>query len=180
NVGSYMSPYYTWENLGANRDTLHKKFSNNKLIARKYDSSFFELIRDSLRTHALQLAQNSTRNLKSLLDITASDTRVQKDNYLKFSVEWHRKFTLSFACILLFLIGAPLGAIIRKGGLGMPLVIAIIFFMAFHILNITGEKLAKTGSALPLVGMWMSTIFLLPLAFWLVKSARNDSQIFTK
>jgi lipopolysaccharide export system permease protein len=62
----------------------------------------------------------------------------------------------------------------------MPLVIAVIFFMTFHILNITGEKLAKAGSSAPWVGMWMSSLILLPLAFWLGKAARNDSQIFTK
>jgi lipopolysaccharide export system permease protein len=82
--------------------------------------------------------------------------------------------------VLLFLIGAPLGAIIRKGGLGMPLVIAVGFFVVFHIMSITGEKLAKTG-ALPIwLGMWMATVMLLPIAFVLINQARNDSQIFTK
>jgi lipopolysaccharide export system permease protein len=123
---------------------------------------------------------NNLRNFKSLLDITSLDKKIQEDNFLKYDVEYHRKFTLSFACILLFLIGAPLGAIIRKGGLGMPLVIAVIFFMAFHILNITGEKLAKASSVVPWMGMWMSTALLLPVALWLIKAARNDSQIFTK
>jgi lipopolysaccharide export system permease protein len=81
--------------------------------------------------------------------------------------------------LLLFLIGAPLGAIIRKGGLGMPLVIAVAFFVAFHILNIAGEKLAKAESVAPWLGMWMSSIALLPVAFVLIKAARNDSRIFT-
>jgi lipopolysaccharide export system permease protein len=120
------------------------------------------------------------RNVKSLIDMTSFDGKIQIENYLKLATELHRKFTLSFACILLFLIGAPLGAIIRKGGLGMPLVIAVVFFMTFHILNITGEKLAKTGSLAPWAGMWMSTAILLPLAVWLIISARNDSQIFNK
>jgi lipopolysaccharide export system permease protein len=146
----------------------------------KYDSSFLQMIPDSCRPMAVQTTTNNIRNLKSLIDMNALEKKLNIENYLKFAVELHRKFTLSFACILLFLIGAPLGAIIRKGGLGMPLVIAVIFFMAFHILNITGEKLAKAGSVAPWIGMWMSTAILMPLAVWLIASARNDSQIFIK
>ena len=112
--------------------------------------------------------------------MSSLDKKLKMENFLKYDVEWHRKFTLPFACILLFLIGAPLGAIIRKGGLGMPLVVAVVFFITFHILNITGEKLAKTGAVAPWIGMWMSTSILLPLAAWLIVAARNDSQVFTK
>lgn len=180
NLASYFSPYYSWVSMGWSRDSLLKKFSKNKYVARKYDSTFFQLTNDSLRLHALQAAMNNTRNLKGLVDVTAADARIQQENYLKYAVEWHRKFTLSFACILLFLIGAPLGAIIRKGGLGMPLVIAVSFFVIFHITSVTGEKLAKTGSMPCWMGMWMSTGMLLPIAFWLIYHARNDSQIFTK
>jgi lipopolysaccharide export system permease protein len=81
---------------------------------------------------------------------------------------------------LLFLIGAPLGAIIQKGGLGMPLVVAVVFFVVFHILNISGEKLAKSEAVAPWLGMWMSSLILLPVAFWLIISVRKDSRIFTK
>src|SRR5690606_26668424 len=82
--------------------------------------------------------------------------------------------------VLLFLIGAPLGAIIRKGGLGMPLVVAIAFFVVFHIMSITGEKLARTGAVETWMGMWMATAMLLPTAFILIRQARNDSQVFSK
>jgi len=123
---------------------------------------------------------NNMRSFKTLTDNSVRDKKGKIDEFLKYDVEWHRKFTLPFACIVLFLIGAPLGAIIRKGGLGMPLVVAVLFFMTFHILNITGEKLAKTGALPPWAGMWMSTCILLPLAAWLITAARKDSQIFTK
>jgi lipopolysaccharide export system permease protein len=179
-VNGYVAPYVTFNNNSKESGKLLQDIKSNTRTARKYDSSFLQLIPDSLRTAVLQSALSNTRNIKSLMDVSATTKKNDWENYNKYAIEWHRKFTLSFACILLFLIGAPLGAIIRRGGLGMPLVIAIIFFMAFHILNITGEKLAKTGSATPWLGMWMSTMCLLPLAFWLVKSARNDSQIFTK
>ena len=95
-----------------------------------------------------------------------------------FLVEWHRKFTLSIACLVLFFIGAPLGAIIRKGGLGMPVVVSVIFFITFHILSITGEKLAKEGSLQAYQGMWMATLILLPVGVFLTYKATADSALF--
>jgi len=146
----------------------------------KYDSSFVQLVDDSEKTVVVSAVLNNLRNMKAQVDNVTMNRKFDDDNYLKYEIEWHRKFTLSFACVLLFLIGAPLGAIIRKGGLGMPLVFAVVFFMVFHIFNIIGEKLAKSVAVAPWLGMWLSTIVLLPLAIWLVVSARNDAQIFTK
>jgi lipopolysaccharide export system permease protein len=85
--------------------------------------------------------------------------------------------TLSFACIILFLIGAPLGAIIRKGGLGMPIVISVVFFLIFHILSISGEKMSKEG-AIPVVqGMWMASAILLPIGLFFTYKATADSNL---
>jgi lipopolysaccharide export system permease protein len=178
NVNIYLGPYITFVSNGDDRKTLLAKLG--KPAVHKYDTSFIQLVNDTLKFRTVQLAASQVRNAKSLLGITALDQKIQTENYLKFNVEWHRKFTLSFACVLLFLIGAPLGAIIRKGGLGMPLVIAVAFFVVFHIMSITGEKLAKTGSMSTAVGMWMATAMLLPIAFILIHQARNDSQIFSK
>ena len=182
NVSVYIVPYITYNNNNTAKesDEIAANLKKDTHSPRKYDSSFLQFVPDSLRATVLTTTLNNLRNLKSLLDVTALSKKLDEENYLKYEIEWHRKFTLSFACILLFLIGAPLGAIIRKGGLGMPLVIAVIFFMTFHILNITGEKLAKANSVVPWLGMWMSTLILLPLAAWLIAAARNDSQIFTK
>jgi lipopolysaccharide export system permease protein len=177
---SSISPYITIINKTKESSLVLAGINNTKNTTKTYDSSFLELVADTLHTAVLQTAAANIRNVKSFIEVSTVNKRFDDDNYIKMSTEWHRKFTLSFACILLFLIGAPLGAIIRKGGLGMPLVIAVIFFMAFHILNITGEKLVKAGSAIPWIGMWMATAILLPLAFWLIKAARNDSQVFTK
>lgn len=179
-VNSYLAPYILFNNKSKESDQLLAGIKNNQIALIKYDTSFLQHIPDSNRSAALTTALNNVRNFKGSMDITSYDKKLQLDNYLKLDVEWHRKYALSFACILLFLIGAPLGAIIRKGGLGMPLVIAVIFFMVFHILNITGEKLVKSETVIPWIGMWLSTIIMLPLAAWLVTSARNDSQIFTK
>ncbi len=180
NMGGYIAPYVTFNNKAKEGDSLARKIARNTYAVQKYDSSFLQLVPDTLKATVTQTVVNNLRSFKSLVDANSLDKKLQTEHYLKLAVELHRKFTLPFACILLFLIGAPLGAIIRKGGLGMPLVIAVVFFITFHILNITGEKLVKAGSASPWLGMWMSTLILLPLAFWLINAARNDSQIFTK
>jgi lipopolysaccharide export system permease protein len=96
------------------------------------------------------------------------------------AIEWHRKFTLSFACIVLFLIGAPLGSIIRKGGLGTPMVLAVGFFVVFFLLNNFGEKLAKSGTWDPYAGMWLSSFLLIPVGLFLTYKAMRDSQLFNQ
>ncbi|MEZ4722817.1 MAG: LptF/LptG family permease [Flavobacteriales bacterium] len=95
----------------------------------------------------------------------------------RHKIEWHRKFTLSIACIILFFIGAPLGAIIRKGGLGLPVVISVLFFLAYHITSITFEKLAKQGEMDPAFGMWIASLILMPIGFYLTYQASTDSRV---
>jgi lipopolysaccharide export system permease protein len=179
-TGSYLAPYQLAFKEDKEGQEFVKKIKNNKPALRKYDTSFSELVPDSLKAGTLQLAVANIRSMKGLLDMTAIDGKMQSENYTRYNIEWHRKFTLSFACILLFLIGAPLGAIIRKGGLGMPLVVAVAFFVVFHITSVAGEKLAIANSLPPWVGMWMATLMLLPIAFILIQQARNDSQVFSK
>ena len=82
--------------------------------------------------------------------------------------------------MVLFLIGAPLGAIIRKGGLGTPLVFAVIFFVIFHLLNTFGEKFTKEGVLPPAIGMWISTFVLIPIGAFLTYKAMKDSQLFNQ
>ena len=94
------------------------------------------------------------------------------------AVEYQKKFTLSAACLVLFLIGAPLGAIIRKGGLGMPVVAAVIFFLIYYIIETIGEKYVKAGEASPIVGMWIAIFILTPIGLFLSYKAANDSVLF--
>ncbi len=115
-------------------------------------------------------------NLASLVTIY----KEQQHAEIMHAIEWHRKFTLSFACIVLFLIGAPLGAIIRKGGLGAPMVSAIAFFVVFFLLNNFGEKLAKSGQWSVYAGMWLSSLFLIPVGLFLTYKAMRDSQLFNQ
>ena len=139
---------------------------------------FKDLISDSLaigiRESASYQFSSIIPNLKLLSDIAMED----KTSAAFHAIEWHRKFSLSFACIVLFLIGAPLGSIIRKGGLGTPLVLAIVFFVVFYLLNNFGEKFAKSGEWNVYAGMWLSTAILIPIGFFLTYKAMRDSQLF--
>ncbi len=91
--------------------------------------------------------------------------------------DWHRKLSLPVSVLIFFLIGAPLGAIIRKGGLGTPIVISVVFFVVYYIISLSGEKMAKEGAWSSMLGMWISSIVLTPIAAYLLVKATNDSQL---
>ncbi len=179
NVGSYLGPYLSVLSESRENAKLRPRLDSSTAAPYTYDSSFLEVVPDTMKAQVMQLAMGHIRNSKGLLDISSTDKKIHKENLIKYNIEWHRKFTLSFACVLLFLIGAPLGAIIRKGGLGMPLVIAISFFIIFHIMTISGEKLAKSAALDTWMGMWMATGMLLPIAMILINASRKDSQVFS-
>ena len=137
------------------------------------------------------LPKSSWPTLNSLAQSTAISLRMSAESLTAVSddksriirrhgIEWHRKLALSVACIVLFLIGAPLGAIIRKGGLGTPLIFAIIFFMLFYFSSTVGEKFAKENTMTPFMGMWMATFVLLPLGVFLTWKAMRDSKLLNK
>jgi lipopolysaccharide export system permease protein len=143
-------------------------------------SKFNEIISDST-------AKNIVEALGYQFSSILNNIGAIRDNYKAnevagaiHGIEWHRKFTLSFACIVLFLIGAPLGSIIRKGGLGTPLVIAIVFFVIFFLLNNFGEKFAKSGEWSVYKGMWLSTAVLIPVGAFLTFKAMRDAQLFNQ
>lgn len=96
----------------------------------------------------------------------------------RHGTELQKKFTLSFACIIFFFIGAPLGAIIRKGGIGLPLVVSVIFFIIYYIIDNTGYKMAKDGRIGVVEGMWLSSAVLLPLGIFFTYKAVHDSGVF--
>jgi lipopolysaccharide export system permease protein len=131
---------------------------------------------DKLRI--IDFAMNSIRSSKSYIEAAENDNIARNQMIDRSSMEWHRKFTLSFACLVLFFIGAPLGAIVRKGGLGMPVVLSVLFFLAYHIISISGEKFAKEDVWTPLQGMWLGTMVFLPIGVFLTYKATKDSVLF--
>lgn len=127
---------------------------------------------------AHESALNAAKNARNNIEFSKNDLKERTVLVHKHEVEWHRKFTLSIACLVLFFIGAPLGAIIRKGGLGLPLVISIVFFVIYHVISMTGEKSVKAGQMDPVIGMWLSSAVLLPLGVILTLKATTDSPLF--
>jgi len=125
-------------------------------------------------------ALNNARAIKSVVDYVTNDVSDSKKLRIRYMIEWHKKYTLSVACLIMFFIGAPLGSIIRKGGFGTPVVISVLLYILFHIISLVGEKMAKTGGAEPIFGIWLSIIILLPLGVFLTFQAANDSGLFDK
>lgn len=142
--------------------------------------TFGELIPDSVELNVNQNVKNIAASTKVSNEALANIMYDKERNLRKHKIEWHRKIVMSLACIILFLIGAPLGSIIRKGGLGTPLIFAIIFFMVFYFTSTTGEKFAKENTLTPFGGMWLATFILLPIGLFLIYKAMHDSQLFNK
>lgn len=123
-----------------------------------------------------QLINQIKLNINSL-DSQLKVEKNKKVNLKKFEIEFHRKFSLSFSIIILFFIGAPLGAIVKKGGFGAPVVIAALLFMVYFVLISIGDNMAKENVLTPFMGMWGPNFILLPFAFILMMSAANDRSV---
>lgn len=141
---------------------------------------FDQLVPDSIRRLVYQRLAGKLNSVRAGNEVLLTQFDEQQRNLRVHQIEWHRKISLSVACLVLFLIGAPLGSIIRKGGLGSPLVFAIVFFMLFYFSSTTGEKFSKEGTMDPAIGMWVSTMFLVPIGVFLTYKAMRDSQLFNK
>jgi lipopolysaccharide export system permease protein len=148
--------------------------------SRKMAKNFTEWLPDSARMAVAQKATAQVNSMRVSIESIALNLKEKERILRKHKIEWHRKIALSLACLVLFLIGAPLGSIIRKGGLGTPLVFAIIFFMVFYFSSTMGEKFAKENTMSPFVGMWLATFILVPIGIFLSYKAMRDSQLFNK
>ncbi|MGC4103091.1 LptF/LptG family permease [Ferruginibacter sp.] len=157
-------------------DSVWKK--NSVTIA--HADSINKLIPDTARFSAYESAINMATFMRNTIQNNITDINARESDIKFHKLEWHRKFSLSLACLVLFFIGAPLGSIIRKGGLGMPLVVAIVFFLIFHLLNMFGEKFVKEEITAPFTGMWLSIFVLVPVGIFLTYKAMHDSQLFNK
>ena len=124
------------------------------------------------------IAINKIQTLKSIAKSNKNDLEYRKIIITKHNIEWHRKISLAIACLLLFLIGAPLGSIIRKGGFGLPVLVSVLFFVFFHVLNTIGEKSAKELTIEAYKGIWLANIVFAPIALFLIYKAKNDAQLF--
>ena len=188
--------------LKADKDTLSKYLERDFKIFKDFTISNFKTVWDYGGTNFL--IQDSTKKFKTdfLSNFPVEEQRIIVENALnsvrtvnayvsnytsneyetqrsirRRQVEWHRKFSLAFSCLVLFFIGAPLGAIIRKGGLGLPLVISVGFFILFYVISMMGEKFVKEGIWPAWQGMWLASAVLLPIGIFLTAKATTDSPL---
>jgi lipopolysaccharide export system permease protein len=160
--------------------SIDSNMSRKTLLPTTPKKNYLDNIRIEDRKMIVSSALFAARNIRTLANDAVQDLEVKSKNLAKHKIEWQRKFTLSFACLILFFIGAPLGAIIRKGGLGMPVVVSIIFFVIYHVISISGEKFAREGVIPAWKGMWLSSLILLPIGIFLTYKATTDSSLFDK
>jgi lipopolysaccharide export system permease protein len=165
---SRMSTYH----LICEHESLAKE-KNTKYDYKKYYDTLSPSVLSHIKTSALHSARMATEDIGLYDQMRLGDSEYINKHY----IEWHQKFTLSFACFVLFLIGAPFGSIIRKGGLGWPLVASVVFFLLYYVITTIARK-AIIESALPTTGMWISTAVLLPIGILLTLKATTDSPLF--
>ncbi len=164
-------------------DTVKAKKSPKITIKKssiKDTATVDDLIPEQSRYANFDRTMNAVNNARNLIEMSELEFVNKRKEINQLKIEWHKKLSLSAACLVLFFIGAPLGSIIRKGGLGMPIVVALIFFMIFYLLNIFGEKFSKDNIVDPVLGMWLPVIVLTPIGFFLTYKAMHDSQLFNK
>jgi len=159
-------------------DTLHNSASQAPAVQPTNLIVSLDSLHESELIAANLDAQNEIRTVKDMIyrQTITNDQRIY--SLQLYEIAWHKKFTLSFAILILFFIGAPLGAIIKKGGLGTPLVFATLFFLLYYILTEIGENMVESGVVVPWKGLWLSAFILSPLGFFLTYKAANDSALF--
>ncbi len=155
-----------------------KGYTKIKTPPKVIKGSILNIVPKDQQPQVLQSAYDQVDALKQTISGQLPEYEFRTKEILRAQIEYQRKYTLAVSCLLLFFIGAPLGAIIRKGGLGLPVVIAVIFFLFYHIISTVAEKSAKEGSLDPVFGMWMAVIILTPIGAFLTYKATVDSALF--
>ena len=171
--------YFLYENKFIAKDSK----VGQSLMAKK-DTKWI----DSLFTKRAKLIHYDTQNIDyAISQATTVASSIESDNtaliakeadFDKTDLEWHRKFTNAIAVFVMFLIGAPLGGIIKKGGFGLPVVVAIVFFILMYVMTQQGEKAAKESRLIVQVGAWISNVVLFMIGLYFLKKAQNDSRLF--
>ncbi len=171
------------KNFTTNYSHFHYKYDTLAVTDTAADSAyqwkgaFLDQFPRDQKIRIIENALIAARNLKVNIGYQKDYVADKNLSIIKHRIEWQRKFTLSFACLVLFFVGAPLGAIIRKGGLGLPLVVSVILFVMYHILSTTGFKYAREGVLSPFEGMWLASAVFLPIGIFLTYKATSDSPL---
>ncbi len=157
-------------------DSLITNSSKPKLAL----SDWSNVLKEKDEQLILDMASNEINNTISRLRTSYSKIKDREKKYNRNQIEWHKKFTLSYACLVLFLVGAPLGAIIKKGGVGLPVVISIIFFIIYYILSIYGEKSVIKSEMNTFWGLWLANLCFTPFGILFMYNSATDSSIFDR
>lgn len=145
--------------------------------ARFNTGNIFNSLPVSKKMGALMNAIENVKNASNYLTTKTESMKFRIRTIRRYEIDWHKKLTLPFACLVFFFIGAPLGAIIRKGGLGTPSVISIFFFIIWYVITLSGEKMVEEDLMGKVAGLWASSYLLLPVGFFLTYKASTDSMI---
>ena len=174
-----QTQYFEMRNAKFEENDTTKKAAANPVDEKKLhvDSLFFSLNQSQMQ-EAVSLTYQNAKMMKDKIDY--NKIMLEEPTYYlrRHQIEWQRKFTLSFACLIFFFIGAPLGAIVRKGGLGFPVVISVILFVIYYIIDTTGYKMAREGFWQVYQGMWLSSAVLFPFGLFLTWKAVTDASFF--
>lgn len=160
------------------QNTYVKGYTRVKAIPKVIKGDLLNMVPQPQKRSVIQSAYDQANSVKQNVSARVGDFEERTKNIIKVQIEYQKKFTLAFSCLLLFFIGAPLGAIIRKGGLGLPVVMAVVFFLIYHVISTVAEKSALTGTLLPFFGPWLAIIVLSPLGAFLTYKATVDSALF--
>ncbi len=157
-----------------------KKFVQNAQIAKETEKEkrFINTIPAGERSNTANKAINLARNIADYARTTDDDLKIGKQNIREHWIEIHLKFSLAFACLMFLFIGAPMGAIIRKGGFGWPILVSILFFVSYMVMLIIGKKLAKEDAVNAFFGCWLPNFILSPISIFITYKALRDSAIF--
>jgi lipopolysaccharide export system permease protein len=159
-------------------DSLKSVRSDEELeIMQLHVDSMFKELSVLEQRRALTQSINFARSNKSVTSSNVGTTDWKLAKLRRYQIEIQRKYTLSLLCLIFFFIGAPLGAIIRKGGLGMPVIASVLMFLIYYVISMTGEKFVRENILPPFAGMWISTFILVPISILLTYKAANDSVI---
>lgn len=148
------------------------------LISDKVRSLSDSIFKTPYSRSDISVASNQVRMVKSQLYNANEKIKSHNEQFTQFEVQWHKILANSIACIAMFLIGAPLGSIIKKGGLGVPVLVSILFFIVFYVLSLIGEKWAKQSVLAVAEGMWLANIVLVTIGLIFLKQARADARLF--
>ncbi|WP_413614308.1 LptF/LptG family permease [Flavobacterium sp. N2270] len=164
------------ENIVTRNDNIFnsKKNQNIAVVDNKSTKDILKILSLEQAKKVLELAKNNTISTEFSISNGKTDLEYKKKNINSHWIVIHEKFIMAYSCLLMFFIGAPLGAIIRKGGLGLPMVLAIVIFILYHFLNLFGRKLAEEDALPVMLGVWLSSIILTPLAILFTYRATND------